>query len=341
MSIIEKVLGEARCYWNSRVILSAAELDIFTRLHENPIACDELARSCGCDARALRRLLDCLITSGLLEKRESRYVPTETGMYLSARHPESILPMVLHLNTVWRNWDKLTETVRNGYNPVLEPVLDSPHPHETEAFVGAMHVVGRDIAGEIAGYCDLSGFQRLLDIGGASGTYTIAFLQENPQLEAVLFDLPGVIPMAEQRLRHAGLFDRVRLAAGDFYRDELPGGCDVALLSAIIHQNSQSENIALLRKVYRALSPGGALIIRDHVMDETRTKPASGALFALNMLVNTSGGDTYTFSEIENMLKTSGFTAISRLRKGEGMDSLVDARKPLQHTAEKRDIRRE
>ena len=115
---------------------------------------------------------------------------------------------------------------------------------------------------------------------------------------------------------------------GDFYRDELPGGSDLALLSAIIHQNSPEENVDLYRKAYRALAPGGVLLIRDHIMDETRTKPPGGAMFALNMLVNTRGGDTYTYEEVRSTLERAGFTDVKWVREGEHMDSLVEARKP-------------
>ena len=108
--------------------------------------------------------------------------------------------------------------------------------------------------------------------------------------------------------------------------DELPSGCDLALLSAVIHQNSSAQNLNLFQKVYRALELGGALLIRDHVMDTTRTKPAMGALFALNMLVSTSAGDTYTFDEIKNSLETAGFVKVEMLMTGQKMDCMMEAK---------------
>jgi predicted methyltransferase len=128
-------------------------------------------------------------------------------------------------------------------------------------------------------------------------------------------------------LEEEGFQDRVELAAGDFYLDELPGGCDLALLSAIIHQNSPEQNIALYEKIHRALAPGGVVLIRDHIMDESRTQPPAGAMFALNMLVNTSAGDTYTFAEVKQTLEAAGFGEIRQVRTGERMDCLVEGRK--------------
>ena len=107
-----------------------------------------------------------------------------------------------------------------------------------------------------------------------------------------------------------------------------PSGCDLALLSAIIHQNSPAQNLELYRKVFRALDAGGSILIRDHIMDESRTSPLAGALFAVNMLIGTTGGGTYTFGEIREGLEKAGFVGVSLIRAGREMDGLVEARKP-------------
>ena len=116
--------------------------------------------------------------------------------------------------------------------------------------------------------------------------------------------------------------------AGDFYADELPGGHDLAMLSAIIHQNSPEENVDLFRKVFNALVPGGRIVIRDHVMEPDRTEPKDGALFAVNMLVNTEGGSTYTCEEIRSWLEEAGFANVRYLKAGEHMNALIEAFKP-------------
>jgi predicted methyltransferase len=155
----------------------------------------------------------------------------------------------------------------------------------------------------------------------------MAFLARNPAMRGVIFDFAPVLTMAKKRLEEEGFLDRVKLAAGDFYQDELPGGCDLALLSAIIHQNNPEQNVELYKKIYRALEPGGVVLIRDHIMDECRTQPPAGAMFALNMLVNTSGGDTYTLEEVKETLEAAGFGEVKQVRAGERMDCLVEGRK--------------
>ena len=235
--------------------------------------------------------------------------------------------MLLHMSRLWVNWSDLTDIVEKGAGSKQKP----PAPMDMDsrrAFIGAMHIIGRTLSDDIAASLDLSGYLKLLDIGGGSGTYTIAFLKRNPRLKAILFDLKDVIPLARERLLSDGLLKRVELIAGDFYHDDLPGGCDLALLSAIIHQNSPEQNLELYRKAYRALNPGGMLLIRDHIMDESRTRPPEGAMFAINMLVNTTGGDTYTFQEVEQGLKEAGFTNVRLLRSGEKMDCVVGAVRP-------------
>jgi len=322
------IIADVRSFMKSRVILSAAELDFFTRLDGNFVSAKEIADMLGLNERATTRILDCLITYGLLEKKNGRYRTTEKGSYLSSLCPESILPVVKHMNVIWNNWSCLTEAIKKGANQHLKPVVDAQSEEDRKAFIGAMHVAAGRLSGKIAEAYDLSPFKRLLDIGGGSGAYTIAFLKKNPKLKAVIFDLKGVIPIAKENIGKERYQDRVNFVAGDFYKDDLPAGCDLALLSAIIHQNSPEQNFELYQKIYRVLDSGGTLLIRDHIMDESRTKPPAGALFALNMLVNTPAGDTYTFSEVKDTLELVGFSEVKLIMSGEKMDCLVEAIKP-------------
>lgn len=318
------ILDDIRAFQESRLLLTAVELDVFTSLDREPMTAPCLAASLGADERATTRLLDALVAAQALAKEDDRYRPADRAAVLSADHPRSVLPMAQHMVTLWDTWSDLTRTVRAGRNP------ESGRSNRTEktlaAFIGAMHVVGRDLAEEVAGAYDASWATRLLDIGGASGTYSMAFLRRNPRLRGVLFDQADVVPLARERLAQEGFLDRMELVSGDFYRDDLPPGCDLALLSAIIHQNSPAQNVTLFAKIRQALVPGGRLLVRDHVMDEDRSRPAAGAMFALNMLVNTPGGDCYTFEEIKEALEQAGFREARLLRRGERMDGLVEAR---------------
>lgn len=320
------LLELASGFQRSRIILSAAELNIFEILSSGEMGAIEVAGRLKGDPRGVRVLLDALAALEILRKKEGRYsLPEELVPLLTSTPVESsILPMLRHSAALWEGWSGLTEIVRNGY---VEPPGEEEDGHQKD-FIGAMHAIGTALADSIAAKLPLGGSRRLLDLGGGSGIYTIAFLRANPHLQGVLFDHPEVVGLARGFLEREGLLDRVELAEGDLFYDELPGGCDAALLSAIIHSYSPDQNRELFRRIYAALVPSGMLIIRDHLMEPDHVRPVDGALFAVNMLVRTSGGGTYSFDEVRTWLAEAGFTGIS-LIPGRGiMDDLVIGKKP-------------
>jgi len=323
----EKLLTAGRAFMDSRIVLTAVELDLFTLLDGTPMTLEEVTVEAGLSSRGAPILLDGLAALGLLEKRNGRYSPGADALTLSSKHPQSVLPMMRHTASLWNRWSELTAIVRTGKGGE-RPAGAFDDPAELEAFIGAMHVVGRDAAAIIARAVRAEGSRKLLDVGGATGTYAEAFLREYPNMVATVFDRPPVIEMARRRLESLEIWPRVTLAAGDFYRDYLPGGHDLVLLSAIIHQNSPEQNVDLYRKCFDALVPGGRILIRDHVLSEDRTRPVSGALFALNMLACTNGVNCYTLTDIAEALEKAGFERVVLLQDGERMDALVEAFKP-------------
>ena len=324
----EAVLDLARNFMESRILLSGAELNLFTILTPVPLSAQEVASRIKADPRALSILLDALTGLGFLVKRGEAYqCPPSVSPLLSADAPESVLPMVLHMASLWWKWSGLTSAVQ-GSQTSDKAAVSSEGADGFRAFIGAMDVIASQLAPQIVAVINPGSSRALLDVGGASGTYTLAFLQAAPEMKATLFDRPAVIKIARQRLGEAGVLSRVTLVAGDFYRDELPKGQDLAFVSAIIHQNSPEENLNLFTKVFRSLVPRGRIVIRDHVMEPDRTNPKEGAVFAVNMLVSTSGGRTYTYDEIKAGLAQAGFVSIRLLQKGEHMDGLVEAFKP-------------
>jgi SAM-dependent methyltransferase len=324
----DAILTLARNFMESRILLTAAELDVFTLLAHAPLTAPEVTRRIAGDERAVTILLDALAAMGLLSKRDGRYrCEPDVAAHLSADAPQTVLPMVLHAAGMWTRWRELTG-IALGDAAARARSLAPGDEKRLRAFIGAMHVVAGPRAPEIVAAINPGPARALLDIGGASGTYTIAFLARSPQMRATLFDLPAVIEMARARLGEAGILGRVALVAGDFYADELPGGHDLALLSAIIHQNSPAQNVELYRKCWRALEPGGRLIIRDHVMEPDRTAPRDGAIFGVNMLAGTEGGNVYTLDEIRTGLTAAGFERVHLIQPGGNMVGLVEAFKP-------------
>jgi len=316
----ESLAALPRSFMEARVFLTAAELDLFTLLEERPLALEEAATSLGADRRALAILLDALAAMGLLEKGEGRWrTAPQLAPYLSARGERSLHPLALYSLGVWDRWSRLTEKVAGRR---LAPVDGDA---ATRAFIGAMNVIAAPQADSLVAAVGAGGARRLLDVGGGPATYALAFARAVPGLRATLFDLPSVVEIARANVAAAGLLDRFDLVAGDLRRDPLPGGHDLAFVSAIVHMLGPEENVALFRKVRDALVPGGRIVLRDHVMSPDRTAPRAGALFAVNMLLGTENGGTFTYAELSGWLLEAGFERPRQLRGGERMDALVEA----------------
>ena len=327
----DDLLGLSRNYQEAAVLAAAADLDLFSPLTSTPLSATELARVLGCNERGLAILLDALAALGLLEKSGDRYaLAPGLEALLTADGPQSILAMTQHQAHCLRNWVQLASVVKSGRPAPAIPSVRG-ETGEQEAFIGGMHNISAPVAGQVIQAVQPLQFKHLLDIGGASGTWTIAFLGACPSAQATLFDLPHVIPMARRRLAAAGLSERVRLVPGDFYTDALPPGADLAWVSAIVHQNSREQNRALFAKVFEALAPDGRIVLRDILMEEGRTRPVAGALFAVNMLVATPGGGTFTFAELRDDLAAAGFVQAAVLRQDQAMNSVVVAGKGLTH----------
>jgi len=316
-----------RAFQPACIILAAADLDIFTPLSRGPMTAAALAKTLRSDWRATTILLDALAALKLLRKdRDSYAVVPEVAGLLSVDSPNSILAGLRHQANCLRRWIQLATVVRDGGPAERTPSIRG-QTADMEAFIAAMDDFSAAVAPSVVGRLGSLSFQRLLDIGGASGTWTIAMLRAVPGATAVVFDLPDVIPLAKERLTAANLLDRVTVVPGDYNHDDLPGGADLAWLSAIAHQNSREQNRVLFARIHTALAAGGTLVIRDVVLNESRIEPPAGALFAVNMLVGTEGGNSYTFEEYRDDLIMAGFADVELLYQDEGMHSLIRARK--------------
>lgn len=321
----QKVLEMMRGYQASCVIAAAVDLDVFEKLSVARTA-PEVAAETACAERGITILLDALAALGLVEKDGNHYrLPEQLAPSLLGDSPESVIPMLRHQTSCLRRWARLPWTIKTGSPDDAGASLRGEEA-DKEAFIQAMHVVSRDVAPKLIPEINPGGVQRVLDLGGASGSWTLAWLETEPRAHAVIFDLPHVIPMAQTRLSESHVADRIEFVAGDYHTDPLPRGADLVWISAIIHQNSPAQNRDLFARVAEAIEPGGWVYIRDIVLEPSRTAPLAGALFAVNMLAATEGGNSYTFEEIESDLSGAGFTDVELVRRDPGMHSVVRAR---------------
>jgi hypothetical protein len=160
---------------------------------------------------------------------------------------------------------------------------------------------------------DWSGIAELLDVGSGPATYPIAFCKRFAGLRVTIFDLPGTLAVTERYVREAAMAERIRLIAGDYRKEPIPGAYNVIFLSNIIHGESLENNRSLIRKLVSNLKPGGQIVVKDHILDDSRTTPPVGAIFSLLMLLTTESGRCYSFSEIKSWMAQAGLSQVRQI----------------------------
>ena len=300
-----------RAFQQCRVFLTAFELDIFSVLGDSEKSSEEIAIEIKADPRATDRLLNALCVTGAIKKSKGKFKNSETASEYLVKGKPGYQAGIMHSAHLWDSWTKLTDSVRTGGLDKKSPVEEGANDW-FEPFIAAMHNRALSEAPELVHEIDLAGVKRVLDVGGGSGAYSMAFAIAKSDILSTVFDLPHVIPLTQRYVEEDGLEERVGTVTGDYNTDELPSGYDLVFLSAILHSNSPEQNISLFKKIYKSLNPGGRIVISDFIMDDDRTSPAFGAFFALNMLVNTTSGDTYTQSEIKDWIEQAGMTFVER-----------------------------
>ncbi len=296
----------------ARAIQVAVKLKVFEGLSAGPLGADELARTTACDRQAVTKLANAMVALGLLEKRTDGFALTlSSRRFLLPSSPEYLGAMILFDEAIFPLWSRLEDSIRSG-QPARTPDMFQRHPEETRRFIRAMDslVRARGDAVWMAENVALAGVRALADIGGGPGTYLIEFMRRSPTLRGAILDLPATLAVSSEILgERDGITPRIELIRYDYRSQELPPGFDAIFLSNIIHSEDEATNRALLGRCYRGLPAGGMVIIKDHVMNAELTEPAAGALFSLYLLLTTPGRD-YSFDEIAQWLRESGFADI-------------------------------
>jgi (2Fe-2S) ferredoxin/ubiquinone/menaquinone biosynthesis C-methylase UbiE len=299
-----------RAFMPSRVLLTALELDVFTAIGAGSNA-DDLAKRIGTDARATEALLNALVSLSVLQKENGAFRNTPTAQrFLAEGSLDSARQGQLHVANMWQRWSHLTESVKTGFP--APPVRKEEY---VGSFIAAMDVTARGRARAVVQAVGVNGSRRLLDLGGGSAAYSIAFAKAAPELSSDIVDLPDVALLTQEHINRAGLSNRIHVRPGDMLSVPLAAhSYDLVLLSSICHMFSPEENRTLFARAYEALAPNGRIAVADFIADPAKTSPRSAALFALNMLVATRGGSTYSEPEYEAWLKAAGFRDTRRIR---------------------------
>ena len=312
-------------FQKSRILLSGFELDVFTYIVEKGSTARQIAKMLHLNEHACERLLNALVSLGFLKKQDQLFFNTEDSFAFLSKKGPNYMGGLMHSNHLWNTWSNLSHVVRTG---------KSAHPEEINergdnwlfAFIAAMHDRAVKQAPQQLAKIDLSGVNSVLDIGGGSGAYSMEFLSIKPEMEATVFDLPNVIPITQEFINKEEYSNKIKTYTGDYTTDDLPTGFDMVFLSAIIHSNSLEVNRDLIKKCFKSLNNKGKIVIQDWIMNNDRTQPASGAIFAINMLVGTEAGDCFTGQEVSDMLTSAGFKNISTSEFESGLSQVIAQR---------------
>ncbi len=300
-------------YWNTCALHAAVKLDIFTVLDGAFLTAEEVAQLKHANSRATAMLLDALTAIGLLEKRDDSYRATAfAAEKLSKTNPGYLGHIIMHHHHLMPGWARLDEAVTSG-RPIREPVSHGQDESVRESFLMGMFNLASQLAPRIAASIPLSSCRRFLDLGGGPGTYAIQFCLANPDISAVIYDLPTTRAFAEGVVTRFNLSARIDFASGDYHADPIPSGFDVAWLSHILHSECRSASVALLRKAVAALNQGGTLMVQEFILDDAKDGPLFPALFSLNMLLGTDAGQAYSGEELAAMMTEAGLSDVQHL----------------------------
>jgi ubiquinone/menaquinone biosynthesis C-methylase UbiE len=312
-------------YQRTAALKAAIDLDLFTAIGEGQRTASALAKRVHGVERAVRMLCDSLVVLGFLTKGGSEYgLSADSAVFLDRNSPAyaGSARNFLASSFVVDGFRDLAAVVRSG-RPVSNQPFSEEDKHAAWAeFARNMAGLSYLVARETAKLLDQDSAIKVLDVAAGHGMFGIAIAQENPRATIVALDWPSVLAVAEENARRFGVSEEYCLLAGDALEADLGTGFDAVVMPNVMHLWDRPTNVRFLKKVHAALVPRGRVVIVEFVPNDDRVSPPVPALFALNMLANTTAGDVYTVSEHQAMLSEAGFP-----------DCQIHQLPPTQHTA--------
>ncbi|MGV4924078.1 methyltransferase [Streptomyces sp. BHT-5-2] len=326
------VLELAMAFYGSRALMSALELGVFTALAEGAVDRTVLEEKLGLHSRTSRDFLDSLVALGLLTREGGEYANSALAQRFLVRGTDPYVGGFAEMGSasLYPLWGKLTDTLRTGDPQIPE---DSNffeglyrRPDAARKFMDAMDAFNADIAATLDELADWESYATLTDVGGARGDLAARLVTAYPQLSAVCMDLPGVRALFDERVREAGVADRVTFHSADFVSDALPAS-DAYIFGHILHGRDLDQRRDLVARAYAGLNPGGSLFIYDRMIDDNRDTKVLSLLGSLGMALVSRIGSEYTPSDCRSWLEEAGFQVVD-VRPLAVTDTIIVARKP-------------
>jgi 2-polyprenyl-3-methyl-5-hydroxy-6-metoxy-1,4-benzoquinol methylase len=307
----ERLMQFAWGYAPPLILEAALNFRVFDLLDASPRTVEELAAQSGASVRGLTAILNALVGLDFLVRRGNRYALTpESASFLVSTKPAYHGGFLQHMSRqAMPHWMQLTEAVRSG-RPVVAGNREATGAEFFAEFVEGLFPLSyraAHVLGEHLGIPRATASVSVLDIGAGSGVWGIALAHQSSHVTVRAVDWPRVLQVTKIIAERHGVGDRLTTSAGDLLEADFGTSHQVATIGHILHSEGRERSRQLLRKTFKALAPGGTIAISEFVPNDDRNGPPVSLIFAVNMLVHTEAGDTFTFAEIARWLKGAGF----------------------------------
>lgn len=320
-----KIMQIGMGFWASKTLLTAVNMELFTHLADGGLSGEEIQNRLGLHNRSLFDFLDTLVALGFLNrtglKENAFYSNSEdAGLFLDKNKP-SYIGGILEMsnNRLYPFWNDLEEALKTG-KPQNEtkkggkPLFEAIYADEAKLreFIHGMGGVQAGNFIKLVNEFDFSGHSTLCDVGGSGANLSIMVAKNHDHMRCISFDLPAVGPIAKENVSHLGLSDRIEIVSGDFFTDDLPKA-DIITMGNILHDWGYQDKMMLIKKAYKALPEGGALIVIENIIDDERNENAFGLLMSLNMAIETDLGFDFTAADFKKWSDEAGFKELKMM----------------------------
>jgi len=314
----DRLIEIATGFQASKVLFTAVEFEIFSILGKGGRTTEEIASACKLPTRPLKRLLNSATWLGLICFKNGKYFNSSISMkYLVGGNPEYLGDLMRAYNLMlYEKWGRLEDVIRNDkFQPIFPRKVDATgniliDPEIVRRAMMAQHNYSVKPAQEVALNFDFSKYKTLLDLGGGSGILSIMAAKKNRRLKAMVFDYPPVCKIADEIVSNYGLSRRVKTSPGDILKDSFPPGADVILISGVLDGYNEKNCRRIIGKAYDYLPAGGAVVLKEAILNDNRIGPLFPVLFSVSLLIETEGGDARSRGEMTQWLKNTGFKRI-------------------------------
>jgi ubiquinone/menaquinone biosynthesis C-methylase UbiE len=327
----ERLMQFGFAYAPPLVIAAAVSNKVFDTLANGPKTVEEVSKTTGSSNRGLGAIMNALVGLELLSKNGNKYSLTpESEAFLLSNKPGTLAGFFpMNMKRLIPHWLKLDEIVRTG-RPAEARNEEHPGTEFFTELVENIIPMSYGSAQALADHLKLGEAKqpkRVLDVAAGSGIWGIVLAQKSPQVQVTAVDWAGMIPTTKQTTQKFGVADRFKFIEGDIGEVDFGSDYDIATLGHILHSEGEERSRHLLKKTFNALKSGGTIAIGEWLVNDERTEPLPSLMFAVQMLVNTKEGDTFSFNEIKSWLEEAGFKD-ARTFDAPGPSPLVLATKP-------------